>query len=343
MTTTYEEQYNTLNAQQKRAVENIEGPVTVIAGPGTGKTQVLTLRIAHILQHAGAGIGPENILALTFTSAGVVAMRTRLAQFIGTEEAYRTNIFTFHSFCENHIQQYPEYFPQIAYARVATDVEQIHILEDILDKNEYEHLTTFGSRFHYVKEILHAIDCLKREGLSPDDFTKKIDLQEQAIMADENSYYKRKTKNHNKGDFKDSARKPVDKNRDLCAVFAAYQEALYEKNLYDFSDMIMQFVVVAERDEEFASILREQYQYILVDEHQDTNEGQNRVIAVLTDAEHLGGRPNIFTVGDDKQAIYRFQGASIKNFLHFRDHFDDVTEIHLEDNYRSAQGILDQA
>lgn len=339
----FEKQYNLLNTAQKKAVDTIEGPVIVVAGPGTGKTQILTLRIANILKESGAGIDPEHILALTFTNAGVVAMRERLATFIGPEEAYRTNIYTFHSFCEEQISHFQDYFPSIIYSCVATDVEKINIIERILTENEFNILKTFGSDFHYINDVLWAIDNLKRESISPNDFTHRIVAQEQEILADDDSYYKRNTKKNKKGDLKSDALKPVEKNKELQVVYDLYQKALEEQKLYDFADMIMQFVVVAESDEEFASILREQYQYILVDEHQDTNDGQNRIIDILTSAEHLGGSPNLFTVGDDKQAIYRFQGASVENFLHFEKKFQDAVVINLEDNYRSAQGILDQA
>lgn len=339
----FEKQYKILNPAQKKAVDMIEGPVIVVAGPGTGKTQILTLRIANILREAGAGIDPENILALTFTNAGVVAMRERLATFIGAEEAYRTNIFTFHSFCEEQISRHADYFPTITFSRVATDIEKIHIVEQILRENEFEFLSTFGSDFHYIKDILRAIDELKRESITSDDFLERIAKQEKAILADPNSYYKRATKKNKKGDMKPAALKPVQKNRELYRVYELYQQQLQEKNLYDFTDMIMQFVLVAEENEEFASILREQYQYILVDEHQDTNDGQNRIIEVLTSAEHIGDSPNLFTVGDDKQAIYRFQGASVENFLYFENKFRGAVVINLEDNYRSAQGILDEA
>jgi len=339
----FEKQYNMLNPEQKRAVDTIEGPVIVVAGPGTGKTQILTLRIANILKEAGAGISPENILALTFTNAGVVAMRERLSTFIGAEEAYRTNIYTFHSFCEDQISRYPDYFPSIIFSRVATDVEKIHIIEKILEESELEFLKTFGSDFHYVKDILYAIDNLKREGISPDEFVERIKIQKDDILSNPDSYYKRNTKKNKKGDLKPDALKPINKNIELQVVYKLYQKALEEQKLYDFTDMIMQFVTVAEKDEEFSAILREQYQYILVDEHQDTNDGQNRVIDILTSAEHLGDSPNLFTVGDDKQAIYRFQGASVENFLHFKKKFSTAEIIHLEDNYRSAQGILDEA
>lgn len=339
----FHEAYAQLNAAQKKAVDTIEGPVIVVAGPGTGKTQILTLRIANILRNAGAGVAPENILALTFTNAGVNAMRIRLAGFIGAEDAYRVTICTFHGFCEEHINRYSDYFPEIAYARVASDIEKIDIVERILSEHDFGMLKTFASEHHYTKEILRAIDHLKREGITPNDFMERIDLQEQSILADGSSYYKRATKNSKKGDLKPEALSVVKKNRELQKVYHFYQIRLRESKLYDFSDMIMHVITAAEKNEEFASVLREQYQYILVDEHQDTNDGQNRIIEALTEQVHEGDSPNLFTVGDDKQAIYRFQGASVENFLRFEQKYPSATVIHLENNYRSAQGILDEA
>lgn len=340
---TFDEQYVRLNAAQRRAVDTIEGPVIVIAGPGTGKTQILTMRIANILRNAGAGVEPENILALTFTNAGVMAMRTRLATLIGAENAYRVNICTFHSFCEDHINHFSDFFPSIAYARVASEIERIHIIERILSENEFVTLKTFASDYHYTKDILWAIDHLKREGISPDEFITRINTQEKAILADENSYFKRATKKNKKGDLKPTVLRAVEKNRELEKVYRLYQENLQKDELYDFSDMIVQVILVAENNDDFSSMLREQYQYILVDEHQDTNDGQNRIIESLTDQLYIGDSPNLFTVGDDKQAIYRFQGASVENFLRFEKKYPTASVIHLEDNYRSAQGILDEA
>ena len=120
-----------LNSAQKEAVDSIDGPVAVVAGPGTGKTQILTLRIANILDKLGADMA-ENILALTFTNAGVYAMYERLADFVGTELAHKTSIFTFHSFAENQIKENPEIFTKFTFSRPITDIEKIKIVEEIL-------------------------------------------------------------------------------------------------------------------------------------------------------------------------------------------------------------------
>ncbi len=335
-------QYEKLNAKQKKAVDAIEGPVMVVAGPGTGKTQILTLRIANILRSDAAGIMPENILALTFTNAGVSAMRERLALYIGTQMAYRVGIYTFHSFCEEQMKEYPEYFVDFAYAQAISDIDRIGVIEEILANESFEILKTFASDFHYVKSIASALDELKREGITPDIFTQKIAQQEKNVLADEDSYYKRKYKEFNKGDLKPAALDKVRRNTELQKVYELYQEKLKATKRYDFADMIIAVTAAMATQPAFHATLLELYQYILVDEHQDTNDGQNKLLELLTQTPE-GLAPNLFTVGDDKQAIYRFQGASVENFLHFSQKFPDIIKIDLTQNYRSSQQVLDTA
>lgn len=339
----FDVQYQRLNAAQKEAVDTIEGPVVVIAGPGTGKTQILTLRIATILKNAGAGIGPENILALTFTRAGEAAMRARLATFIGAADAYRAHIFTFHSFCERQIMDHPDYFPHIAFARLVDDVQRLTILTDIVRDGDFALIKTFGSDTHYIGKLAEAIGKIKSAGIDPEAFAAKVEGQKSAIMADPASYYQRNCKSGKKGDLRKDALKGVEKNREVARVYAAYQDALHAKKVYDFADMIVETVRAVERDEDFAALLRERYQYILVDEHQDTNDGQNRLVDLLLTSPYGDDAPNIFTVGDDKQAIYRFQGASVENFHHVTERFAGTKVIHLETNYRATQDLLDEA
>lgn len=339
----FDVQYKRLNAAQREAVDIIEGPVVVVAGPGTGKTQILTLRIANILKNAGAGIGPENILALTFTNAGAAAMRTRLATFIGATDAYRAHIFTFHGFCERQITDHPDYFPHIAFARAAGDVERMDLLARIVREGDFTRLKTFSSDTHAIAEVAKAIDEIKRIGSAPEDFMRRVDEQQRAVEADPHSYYKRNSKHGRKGELKKNALKDVEKNRELAQVYVAYQELLRAEKLYDFADMIVEVVRAVEHNEEFAAMLREQYQYILVDEHQDTNDGQNRLLELLLQSPYQDDAPNIFTVGDDKQAIYRFQGASVENFHHFKKRFTHTKVVHLDTNYRATQNLLDTA
>lgn len=338
----FETLYGKLNAAQKEAVDTIEGPVVVIAGPGTGKTQVLTLRIANIVRSAGAGIGAENILALTFTNAAVSALRERLVIVAGANLAYQVGIFTFHSFAEEQLRSYPEYFTNFFGSKAAGDLERLQIVENLVQQGDYKLLKTFASDTHYTKAILSAIDKLKQEGITPEQFEKKILEQEVSVKESEDSYYKRSGKNYKKGDLKPDAFKHVEKNKELGKVYEGYQEALKVQKLYDYNDMLLNLISALQEQENFQAALMERYQYILVDEHQDTNGAQNRILELLT--ETLNDEPpNLFTVGDDKQAIYRFQGASIENFLHFSKRFSQTKTIDLTHNYRSTQPILDVA
>ncbi len=162
----FAENYKMLNKEQREAVDTIDGPVVVVAGPGTGKTQILTLRIANIIDKLGADVA-GNILALTFTNGGVFAMQERLTDFIGVEMAYQVNIFTFHSFAEEQIKKNPEYFSRFAFSQAVTEIEQIQIIEEIVQNMDLEYLKTFASDFHYTRDIISAINDLKMEAISP--------------------------------------------------------------------------------------------------------------------------------------------------------------------------------
>lgn len=340
--TAFEAAYTNLNDSQKNAVDAIEGPVMVVAGPGTGKTQILTLRIANILLKTDAR--PENILALTFTNSGVRAMRERLRSYIG-DEAYRVGIYTFHSFAEHILQQYRSYFPEREFASVITDLEKVKTIEGILTKHDFSEIVSTYDRFSSLKQVKDAIDDIKQEGISPAEFESRIPAWEQEMLEDESMFYKRATGKYKVGDVKPTELKKVEKRvakaRELATAYTEYQREIAKMNRYDFSDMILSVLSVLEKDENLKLDLQEQYQYVLVDEHQDTNEGQNMLVEFLTDAEHLDGRPNLFTVGDEKQSIYRFQGASDKAFAHFKEHYNDVEVIELTENYRSTSAILD--
>jgi len=167
--------YSKLNPSQKRAVDTVEGPVMVIAGPGTGKTKVLTLRIANILRKTDTS--PLNILALTFTESGVYSMRKNLADIIGSS-AYRVNISTFHGFCNEIIKDNPEYFSEIIGALNIDRVEQIKILEDIIKNTELKFLKPSGSIFFYLYPALNKIGELKKDAVSPGELSSLIKKEE---------------------------------------------------------------------------------------------------------------------------------------------------------------------
>jgi DNA helicase-2/ATP-dependent DNA helicase PcrA len=322
-TSVFDDYYAKLNTAQKLAVDTIEGPVMVVAGPGTGKTQILTLRIANILMQTQ--INPENILALTFTESGVLAMRKRLVQIIGTP-GYRAQIHTFHSFCNDVIRQNPEDFENLISSESITEVEQIQILEEIVQTTKLALLKPFGDPLYYVKHLLSAISDLKKEGITPTKLKKAIDDQEKDFGKIEDLYHEKGaygpkvrddgtvTKGAMKGKYQD-LQKDIAKNKELLIVFEKYQQSLRDKKQYDFNDMLLEVIAAFESNPDLLLRQQEYFQYILVDEHQDTNAAQNKIVELLCSYYE---EPNLFVVGDEKQAIYRFQGASLENFLYFK-------------------------
>ncbi len=332
---TFEKLYKNLNKAQKQAVDTIEGPVMVIAGPGTGKTTILTLRIANILQKTDTA--PENILALTFTESGAYTMRKKLVSFIGPA-GYKVNIHTFHGFCNEVIKQYPEKFPRIIGSTAITDIDQIALMEKIIEHNDFEMLKPYGDIFFYVRPALSEIRNLKREALSPVDFEKIIKKQEKDFKdIPDKVHEKGAHKGKMKGEFI-KLQDRIEKNKELLKLYEAYEKALEKEKFYDFEDMIVEVVKTLKKDQDLLLIIQESYQYVLADEHQDANNAQNAVLELLSNFHE---NPNLFIVGDEKQAIFRFQGASLENFLYFKKLYKNAVVINLEENYRSTQSILD--
>ncbi len=340
----FRKELNKLNKAQKEAVEAIEGPVMVVAGPGTGKTKILTYRIANILIKTDTA--PESILALTYTTAGVISMREKLLEIIG-ERAYRVNIFTFHAFCEHVIKEFSFYFENLENSRVIGDLDRVEIIESIIKKNNFKHLISFHDEFSFLNKIVGAILAIKMEGLSPKEFSKKMPVWKKELLANDSLYYKKDYGEYKKGAIKpaeeEKVNKKIEKAEELGEIFSLYQTELEKHGFYDFSDMVLYVLEELSKNKNLKADVQEKYQYILVDEHQDTNEGQNTLIELLTDASHLEGKPNLFTVGDEKQSIYRFQGASVETFSRFQKLYKAIHSITLSENYRSTQNILDGA
>jgi DNA helicase-2/ATP-dependent DNA helicase PcrA len=331
----FEEEYKKLNKEQKEAVDTIEGPVMVIAGPGTGKTSILTLRIANILKKTDTA--PENILSLTFTESGAYAMRKKLVGIIGPT-AYRVNINTFHSFCNEVIKNYPEKFPRIIGSTAINNIDQISVMEKIIENNDFEFLKPFGDIFYYVKKALDEIRDMKREAIGPDEFEAIIKKQQKDFDATPDKINEKGAhKGKMKGEFI-KLQEYIEKNRELLIIYRAYEEALRKDKFYDFEDMIMEVLKTLKKDKNLLLILQENYQYILADEHQDANNAQNAILELLS---NFHKDPNLFIVGDEKQAIFRFQGASLQNFLYFQKIYPKAKIINLKENYRSTQKILD--
>jgi DNA helicase-2/ATP-dependent DNA helicase PcrA len=328
--TVFEREYLKLNPEQRLAVETIEGPVMVVAGPGTGKTQVVGMRVANILKRTQ--LSPRNILCLTYSTSGSTAMRERLRHLIGPD-AYAVTIETIHGFCNSIIAGNPHVFETWANLEMISEVERFRVINKILDDLLPDLvLVSRKSPHSRTKDILSRISEVKREGKSVEELRKAADLYDIEMEGAS----KAGTKAHEKNVL--SAKK----FREFIAVFEKYQENLVATQRYDFEDMILHVIKALEQEEMLLARLQERYQYVLVDEFQDTNGAQYRLIELLT-TYASSDAPNLFVVGDDDQAIYRFQGANLQNILAFRDRFPSAPIVTLTTSYRCTQSILDAA
>ncbi len=332
-----------LNPAQRKAVEQTEGPVLALAGPGTGKTHILSARIGQIL--LTQDVQAYNILCLTFTDAAVHAMRKRLVSFIGPE-AHRVHIYTFHSFCNKVIQENLEVFGRHE-LEALSDLERIDIIRTILSDLDVEHpLKMDRNPFYYEKHLTDLFRLMKAERWSPHLVKEKIATYIELLPSQEDMLYKRKSGDNKKGDLKQARfnkkMAQMDKLEAATELFERYEAALAKKQRYDYEDMILWVVKAFQEDEFLLRTYQEQYQYFLVDEFQDTNGAQLSILNQLV--AYWGTNPNIFVVGDDDQSIYEFQGARVKNMTDFYQNYQQHIElILLEQNYRSSQLILDAA
>lgn len=404
----FDTRYRTLNAAQKQAVDTTDGPLMVVAGPGTGKTELLSMRVANILRVAD--VLPQNILCLTYTESGAYAMRERLAGLIGAD-AYKVAIHTFHSFGSEIINRNAEYFYHGAHFRPADELSSYEVLRAIFEKLPHDNqlASKMNDDFTYLRDTQTAISDLKKSGLTSDELVAILDRNERFIdwvqprlesvfgprlskksfasieaftqdigTYNEDSYelityeplytlvqaslelaleharaddstkplsaWKREwCEKRSDGEITLKDAKRSVRLRAVASVYYEYLIAMQQRSLYDFDDMILRTVHALEVFADLRLNLQEQYQYILVDEFQDTNDAQMRLLWNLSNNPSSEGRPNIMVVGDDDQAIYRFQGANLSNILDFRTLYRDVAIVTLRDNYRSAAPILDLA
>ncbi|MBK7408522.1 MAG: ATP-dependent helicase [Saprospirales bacterium] len=343
---TYNERFlreiDKLNDAQRKAVDLIDGPVLVIAGPGTGKTHILAARIGRILLETDTQA--PNILCLTFTDAGVRAMRKRLLEWIGPE-AHRVHIYTFHSFCNTIIQDNLELFGHQDLEPI-TELERIELIRELIEELPADHLlkSQIANPFHYEQQLSDLFQRIKGENWSAEYVQEMIGQYVQDLPNREKYIYKRNTRTHQKGDLKEvDYQAEVERMKRLQAgvqLYPNFQARMREGRRYDYDDMILW---VLDAFEKYPFLLRqyqERYLYFLVDEYQDTNGAQHAVLQHLLE---FWDSPNIFIVGDDDQSIYEFQGARLKNLVDFYQAYPEVEVIVLEENYRSAQGILDAA
>ncbi len=400
----FSERYSKLNPAQKQAVDTIDGPVIVIAGPGTGKTELLSVRAANILQKTDTL--PENILCLTFTDSGANAMRERLTDIIG-KDAYKVAIHTFHSFGSEVINQNGQYFYQGAHFRPADQLSSYQIIRGIFDGLQGSPIAgKLNDEYTYLNDSLTTISELKKSGLTSDELLQILDDNDKTIQITEDllgpifagkiskntagmiaktieqirhsdsqgtlptivplaqvladslslatdaaisdnstkpmtAWRNQWFKKDSRGNFVLKSRERQVKLRALSLVYEQYLAQMQQAALYDFDDMILRVVHAMEIFDDLRFNLQEKYQYIMVDEFQDTNMAQMRILHNLTNNEIQGDTPNIMVVGDDDQAIYSFQGADISNIIDFRHNYPKAKIVTLTDNYRSSATILD--
>lgn len=398
---TFDERYKKLNEAQKKAVDTVEGPVLVVAGPGSGKTELLSLRVANILRLGN--VGPQNILCLTFTENAALNMRDRLSQLIGTD-AYRVGIFTFHAFCSHIISRFPEYFYNAATFTNVSDITRAEILESLFSALPHKH--PFAS-FHpetgyvYLHDVKERIKHIKNGGYTPEEFRSTLELilkdydVVHTVLADWPENMRAKTSIEEVKRIESGLKKikdnvtaslllttltpaltkaleenktaalttwqnlytvkgvtgrilkeysKVESMRAMADLYQSYTEMLHAKGYYDYDDMIIDVSHALRQRDILRAEIEEQYQYVLIDEFQDTNEAQMDVVRAITQNPVYEGQPNVCVVGDDDQAIYKFQGAEVSHMIHFRDAlYRNVQTIVLNKNYRSTQNILSVA
>ena len=331
----FQAKYKNLTAVQKEAVDTIEGPVMVIAGPGTGKTTILTLRIANILRLTDTP--PSGILAITYTDAGVKAIKKKLREIIGSR-ADEVRVHTFHSFASSLISEYRDHFVHLDKSVQLTEIENEVLIKKILEKKEFALIRPLGKPDFYVNSIIHNISESKKGDKNPEQVLVFAKEKIEEIQNDKDLI---STRGENKGGLKAEAKKLIEKCEKtilFAKVYKEYEKQKREANRVDYDDLIFELLKALKNDELFLQLIQEKFLYILVDEHQDTNDSQNEIITLIA---NFFDNPNVFIVGDEKQAIYRFQGASLENFLRFGKKWNDMKLIALEDNFRSHQHILD--
>ncbi|MCL2245692.1 MAG: UvrD-helicase domain-containing protein [Lentimicrobiaceae bacterium] len=291
-----------LNDSQRAAVEQIDGPVMVIAGAGSGKTRALTYRIAYMLAQ---GINPYRILALTFTNKAAKEMKERIFQLVGDSNAKAVMMGTFHGVFNRIIQVEHEKLGFMRNITVYDTDDAKNLLKSIVKEMNLDPKTYVASH------VLHRISSAKSSLLSPNDYAQSPEILEADRMSG----------------------KPY-----ISEIFKRYNNRLKNSNAMDFDDLLYYMNVLLRDCPEVLHKYQNRFQYILVDEYQDTNFAQYLIVKKLAAAHH-----NICVVGDDAQSIYAFRGANIQNILNFKKDYPETKILKLEQNYRSTQHIVSAA
>ena len=289
--------YDTLNAEQREAVFHTEGPLLILAGAGSGKTRVLTHRIAYLIEEKG--INPWNILAITFTNKAAGEMRERVDDIVGfgSESIW---VSTFHSTCVRILRRHIDRLGYDNNFTIYDSDDQKTLMKDVCK------LLQIDTKTYRERTILSAISSAKDEMITPEEYEL-------------NAY----------GDFS---------KKKIAEAYKEYERQLKANNALDFDDLLVKTVQLFQTQPEILEYYQDRFRYIMVDEYQDTNTVQFKLISLLA-AKYK----NLCVVGDDDQSIYKFRGANIQNILSFEKEFEHTKVIKLEQNYRSTSTILDAA
>ncbi|TAK88930.1 ATP-dependent helicase [Patescibacteria group bacterium] len=303
------------NPVQRQAVEHGEGPALIVAGAGTGKTHVITSRIAYLIEQGKAS--PGQILALTFTEKAAREMAERLYDLIGWR-SYQVAVMTFHAFGSELLGRYANHIGRSVRGGLINTTQKALLLQQHIDRVELSYYGPHANIFEFLEGLVEHMGMLQNAGISPSDYA---------------AYAEKLTK-----DPGDMHAQDVAEQQDLAKLYSLYEQIKAETGTFDYNDQLQIPLNILQQRPNLAARLSKEYKYVLVDEYQDTNTLQDELLRSF-----IGPTGNLFAVGDDDQAIYGFRGAQIDNILSFVDHFKVKQPLVLTDNYRSGQEILDGA
>lgn len=309
-----------LNSEQKKAVVHGQGPLLIIAGAGTGKTTVITRRVAWLILNNL--VKTDQILALTFTDKAAQEMEERIDKILpyGYVDLW---ISTFHSFCERILQQHALDIGLPLNFKLLNQAQQSFLIQDNFDKFDLDYYRPLGNPTKFIQSLVKHFSRAKDELISPEeylDYVENLKLDKDTSMSDE------------------ILDQETSRLKEIANAYHTYQQLLLENNALDFGDLINYTLKLFEKRPQILKKYQEQFKYILVDEFQDTNWAQYKLLQMLAQPKN-----NMTAVSDDDQSVYKFRGASYNNVLQFKKDYPKTEQVVLIKNYRSQQKILDLA